>query len=144
MAAVAEKQKDILYVKMLGGFSMSFNGKTIADTKLVDGDYSFTITSDAGVTPAAEKNVTIKVRNGVVTEVEGDGTLEDGKAVVSGLPTGTYTVTENLTDAQTAKGITFLALLNSVLISVATSVAAASEEEEDLPEFLGSGLLLRR
>ena len=30
MAAVAEKQKDILYVKMLGGFSMSFNGKTIA------------------------------------------------------------------------------------------------------------------
>lgn len=30
MAAVAEKRKDILYVKMLGGFSMSFNGKTIA------------------------------------------------------------------------------------------------------------------
>ena len=29
MAVVAEKQKDILYVKMLGGFSMSFNGKTV-------------------------------------------------------------------------------------------------------------------
>ena len=30
MAAIAEKRSDVLYVKMLGGFSMSYNGKTIA------------------------------------------------------------------------------------------------------------------
>lgn len=30
MTATAEKRKDVLYVKMLGGFSMSYNGKTIA------------------------------------------------------------------------------------------------------------------
>ena len=30
MTAVAEKRSDVLYVKMLGGFSMSYNGKTIA------------------------------------------------------------------------------------------------------------------
>ena len=30
MAVTAEKRKDVLYVKMLGGFSMSYNGKTIA------------------------------------------------------------------------------------------------------------------
>ena len=29
MAAIAEKRSDVLYVKMLGGFSMSYNGKTI-------------------------------------------------------------------------------------------------------------------
>lgn len=30
MAATTEKRSDVLYVKMLGGFSMSYNGKTIA------------------------------------------------------------------------------------------------------------------
>jgi DNA-binding SARP family transcriptional activator len=30
MAAIAEKRSGVLYVKMLGGFSMSYNGKTIA------------------------------------------------------------------------------------------------------------------
>lgn len=30
MTAATEKRSDVLYVKMLGGFSMSFNGKTIA------------------------------------------------------------------------------------------------------------------
>ncbi|MDO5475970.1 MAG: BTAD domain-containing putative transcriptional regulator [Eubacteriales bacterium] len=30
MAAITEKRSDVLYVKMLGGFSMSYNGKTIA------------------------------------------------------------------------------------------------------------------
>ena len=30
MTAIAEKRSDVLYVKMLGGFSMSYNGKTIA------------------------------------------------------------------------------------------------------------------
>jgi DNA-binding SARP family transcriptional activator len=30
MAAIADRRSDVLYVKMLGGFSMSYNGKTIA------------------------------------------------------------------------------------------------------------------
>lgn len=30
MAVISEKRRDVLYVKMLGGFSMSYNGKTIA------------------------------------------------------------------------------------------------------------------
>jgi len=86
--------------------TVAVNGSTIQNTKLVDGEYNFIVVSKETTgegenqAPVTTKNVTIKIENGSISLVAGDGTLQDGKAVISNLPTGEYTVTENLTEEQ--------------------------------------------
>lgn len=88
------------------------------DTTLVDDTYTFHLKSAANVVPATDKYFTIKIENGVATDasfVAGEANIlpanviisaTSGKVIISGLPTGDYTVTEELSAAQEAKGIT--------------------------------------
>ena len=81
----------------------------------IDGDYSFTIVGKPG-SSVANYNATIKITlvNGVATSVVKEGisnpadisaSVDSGVVKVDNLPIGTYTVTEILTDEQTAAGI---------------------------------------
>ena len=105
--------------------TVTVNGEEVNEENCgqVDGIYSFSVTSDEMVTtvvegdetvttPVVTKNVTITIDGGVVTKVDGDATLDNGKALVTDLPTGNYTVTENLTEDQVNAGITFTATGN--------------------------------
>ena len=72
------------------------------DTTLVDGTYTFTIQSIEGVDPETTKVLKIEIENGeVASAVLDDDELldpdEDGWVIISGLPTGGYTVTEDET-----------------------------------------------
>ena len=111
---------------------VTVNGQTVANTNLVDGDYRFRIASDDGVYPVTSKYVFITITNGGVTAVSGDGTLDNGKAKVDGLPTGKYTVTEILSTAQQNKGITFTAS-NNVSVDVAgTTIISTATFTNDI------------
>ena len=112
-AAAATAELVNLYERDLGSLSIEkivkVNGAVTTDANKdwVDGEYSFTVTSNEGVTPHTEKTLTVTLVNGAITIVTGDGVLREGKALVADLPTGTYTVVENLTKPQSDKGISF-------------------------------------
>ena len=81
-----------------------------ADYSLIDGTYKFRVKSTEGVTPETEVVITVTLTNGVVTNAGFDGTVPTGltlstDAILAGLPTGSYTVTEELTEEQIARGI---------------------------------------
>ena len=108
--------------------TVTVNGETITGgTNWVDGEYSFTVTSNSGTEPATTKNLTVTLKDGAITIVTG-GVLENGKAVVKGLPTGTYTVIENLTDEQKAKSIRFSVTgQDNVNVQVITNATTGDE-----------------
>lgn len=86
-----ETPKGSLWIQKTG----KYNGDADTDGKL-NGDYTFKIKdSDGNVV----KTVTVTLDKGAISKVSGDGTLDEetGKAIVSDLPEGTYTVTEDLT-----------------------------------------------
>ena len=109
--------------------AVTVNGAATTTT-LMDGTYSFTV-AGTNVTPATSKTVTITFANGIATSATIDGTaatVTNGSVELSGLPTGSYTVTETLTDAQTAAGITLVGQ-NGISVTVtkdATTVPEAS------------------
>ena len=77
--------------------TVTLGGKE-TDTTFVDGKYSFIIQSGTGVAPVTVKAVEIEIKNGQVFAVTGDGVLSGEYALVSGLPTGEYTVTEETSE----------------------------------------------
>ena len=100
------------YTRDLGALqilkNVTANGKATEGT-LTDGTYSFMVSS-VGLEPAVSRTVTVTVTNGRAAGAGGDGVTlaeEDGKkyARVEGLPTGDYTVTEELTEEQAKAGI---------------------------------------
>ena len=85
--------------------SVTLNGTETTSADL-NGVYSFTIAGKADTLTAGEnKTVTITISGGSATAATGGTLGSDGWVTVSGLPTGTYTITENLTQAQTSAGI---------------------------------------
>jgi len=95
--------------------TLTVNGSapTTTDYALVNGTYQFRLQSIEGVTPAIDQKFTIAIENGNVTSAvfvdpvntELSIVRDTSVATLSGLPTGKYTVTEELTAAQTASGI---------------------------------------
>ena len=97
-----------------------------AETKLIDGNYAFTVTGPDNT----EKHVVITITDGVVAGVSGDGSqvTENGitYAEMTGLPTGDYTVEENLTNDQKAAGI-------HLTQQPATSIAVKKNNTNNIP-----------
>ncbi|MCR5449309.1 MAG: DUF5979 domain-containing protein, partial [Solobacterium sp.] len=97
--------------------TVSVNGSTtIADTSLVDDTYTFRVDgAENTLTAGISRIITVKISGGVVTEAKDITNTsnpnsildsENKAAVLSGLPTGQYTVTEVPSDDQIRKGIT--------------------------------------
>ena len=108
--------------------TVTVNGKTVPNTKLVDGVYTFTISSHAGVDPKTEnQEVSITISNGKITAASGTNVrMDNDRAIVSKLPTGTYTVLEVLNQEQNDKGITFTAENN-------TDVVVTKDNDASIP-----------
>ena len=68
-----------------------------AQYDLVDGTYTFTVTGTEGQAEGTSIEVTITLDDGEVTGVSSNAEIEDGYAVVSGLPVGKYVVSEDTT-----------------------------------------------
>ena len=117
--------------------TVSVNGQTTnIDTTLVDGEYTFHIQS-VDVTPATDKYIKVTIDGGVATAAEFIAHTETDKTpasltlaldnssketVLTGLPTGQYNITEILTEAQTAAGI-------SQLVKPETTIEIEKDQE---------------
>ena len=135
-AAIATAALKNVYTRNTGSLNIRKTGKvnggnpTDANKALIDGAYSFTIkgTGDAGET--VNKSITITIANGVATAVQptADASVANGIVTIANLPTGTYTITENLTDEQQASGISLL-----LPSSGDTSVTVTANNSENIP-----------
>ena len=98
-----ERDKGSLRIKK----SVTLNGVN-TNTKMVDGEYSFTVKGAGELNKNIEKTVKITIENGGTKSATVDNvaaTMDGDYVVISGLDIGKYTVTENLTAAQKEKGI---------------------------------------
>ena len=101
-----------------------FNGEEDTEGKL-DGEYSFTVES-VDLDTTVTRTVTITFVNGVAVSATIDGEnadVTDGVVTIDKLPTGTYTVTENLTDEQIDDGIYLLSSENTTIVVTADTSA---------------------
>ena len=123
-----ERDKGSLKIQKTG--TVGGNTPTEANSGLIDGSYSFTV---AGVpnTATADTSVqfSITLKNGVAIAVApvdlGNGItcgVAEGIVTIGNMPTGRYTVTENLTEKQQNDGISLLGT-NGALLEVTTDAA---------------------
>lgn len=88
-----------LQLKKTVGIDQKNPATNITNTDLVDGEYTFHITG-SGLAKGEARTVTVKITDGAIDTVTGGGAVKAGTgatayALISDLPTGTYTVTED-------------------------------------------------
>ena len=122
------------YTRERGSLNIKKTGKVNGDTptannkNAIDGNYSFTITGTGAAGESVSKTITITLSGGEATSVSqtdlGDGisaSVENGVVTISGLLTGSYTVTESLTNGQTTAGIRLLSSSNTTKVTVSAN-----------------------
>ena len=88
--------RDTGSLKIRKNVTLNGDEQKAKDTKLVDGDYTFTLTG-TGLAAGTTKNVTISIKDGVIDTVDGGETVTENGVIyarITNLPTGQYTVTE--------------------------------------------------